>query len=209
MTSPVPRLSAVLELPAAVPTNASRQPDHWAKIQTLGVATLSDATGPHAAPVISPAFLSRLTQRAKVNLEEQCSVPNVRIMSVSGTEPHTGSTLIQQAKHSGLEFFLLVLFSSTEVNRSATFGESRMMTQMPGTTTDNHALVELALVDVAQGMIVQEASAVARESMDRLQVPLGEKQPTLDEALDILRANAGQQALDKALSTLTDGCRSA
>ena len=82
-----------------------------------------------------------------------------------------------------------------------------MMTQIPGTITDNNASVELALIDVGKGRIVYQAHGTATESMDRLNVPIGDDELTLEEALDILRANAGQQALDKALLTLTEGCR--
>ena len=209
-SAPTPRLSTVLELQATEIINVSQQSSTWSNIQSLGIATLSDATGPEAAPPLSSEFLSRLALRVKAKIEEQCSVLNVQTLSVSGREHDVdGAMLLKQAKLSGVNFVLIALFSSTEVRQPATFGEARMMTQIPGTITDNSALVELALVDVGKGMIVHQAHGTATESMDRLNVPIGDDQLTLEEALDILRANAGQQALDEALLKLTKSCRSA
>ncbi len=81
-----------------------------------------------------------------------------------------------------------------------------MMTQMPGTTTHNSALVELALVNVEKGNIEIQANGKGRESLERLTVPIGADQLTKEAALDILRANSGQQALDAALQEFTKGC---
>ncbi len=206
VSSPNPRMSEVLGLPV---DKTSTQPliRRWTERQAIGLVALSDATGPDAAPAISSSLLSRLTHRAEVYLSQHCRIPEIKIIPFNGDEAKRDpSTLIKRTRDHQVGSLIVALFSSMETTQPATFGEARMMTQMPGTTTHNSALVELGMIDITRGIVERQAYGEATESLDRLTVPIGNDQPTYEEALDILRANAGQQALDKALQGFTQGC---
>ena len=208
VTAPSSRMASVLGLPVDKEMVANHPVLRWPNDQTVGLMALSDDSGPNAAPAISSAMLSRLSQRTQVNLGKRCATPEIKNISHSGLGGRQSlSSLIDIAKGHKVESLVIAMFSSTETTEPATFGEARMMTQMPGSTTHNSALVELALIDVDQGVVMIQANGQATESLDRLNAPLGNDQRTNEEALDILRANAGQQALDRALTEFTRGCR--
>ena len=206
--APSSRMPAILGLSVDKKMTSSSILKQWPNHQTFGLITLSDATGPQAAPAISADMLSRLSQRSQLYLGKHCATPVIKVIPNSGIQISQGlSSLLKAGRAHGAESLIFALFSSTEITEPATFGEARMMTQMQGTTTHNSALVELGLIDVEQGVVTVQANGEAAESLDRLDAPIGDSPPTFDEALDILRANAGQQALDKALTHFTRGCR--
>ncbi len=208
--SPVsPRMPAILGLSEETMGVNSNPSGHWANHRTFGVVTLSDSTGPEAAPAMSSPLLLTLTRRIEATLERQCGVTDLKRLSVPRLSEKSGlATLRHVAQKQNVEAVIIVIFSSTESIEPATFGEARMMTQMPGTTTYNTALVELALIDIAEERIAFRVEKTAVERLDRLNVPIGHNQGTREEALDILRAQAGQQALDRGLQDLTRGCSS-
>ena len=207
VSAPSPRMPMILDLPLEPEGRKVRTLDKWPVHDTIALMTLSDASGPNAAPAISQAMLSRLSQRTQHYIGDRCHVSDVQVIPVEGPKEsrHLGA-LLEMAKRVEAESLIVALFSSTESTEAGTFGEERMMTQMPGTTTHNTSLVELGLFNVQQGNIEFQAIGEARETLDRLNVPIGTDQPTQEMALDILRANAGQQALDKALADFTKGC---
>jgi len=45
------------------------------------------------------------------------------------------------------------------------------------------------------------------ESLEQLDAPLGTNRPSAREARDVLRARAGQQALDRALERIGSACQ--
>ncbi|GJL66254.1 MAG: hypothetical protein NPIRA05_12250 [Nitrospirales bacterium] len=206
VSTPSPRMPAVFGLSrdkAAVTVTPLVQ---WSAYQTLGLVIHSDSTGSGAAPAISSPLLSTLSERIQAYLRQHCAISEVKHIPRHEIEWGSFSSLLNAAQKYQVEAVLVALFSSTESMQADTFGEERMMTHMPGTTTSSMALVELALVNVEQGAIVHSVDKTAVEHMDRLTVPIGQDQGTLEEALDILRANSGQQALDDALQDLTHGC---
>jgi len=205
--TPSQRMPAVFELPVDKMALSTAPLVNWSNYQTFGLVMLSDSTGPEAALAISSVLLSTLSQRIQGYLERHCTVSGLIHLPVD--RRHEGSRLLSilnEAKEYQVEALIVALFSSTESTHADTFGEERMMTQMPGTTTLNVALVELGLVDVEQGTLALYIDKTAVKSLDRLTVPIGHDRGTLEEALNILRANAGQQALDDALHDFTRGC---
>ncbi|MGB0909061.1 MAG: hypothetical protein ACPGYT_01765 [Nitrospirales bacterium] len=208
VTTPSLRLPVVLGLPMDKQISHTQPMGQWPSPHSMGLLVYSDATGSDASPAISVSMLSRLSQRTQSYIEKHCGVSALEIITTNTvSEDLNFSSLLKVAKKHDLESLMIVLFSSTELSEAATFGEERMMTQMPGTTTHNSALVELAFVDVEKGSIEIQAHGEGRESLERLTVPIGTDQLTNETALDILRANAGQQALDQALPEFTKGCR--
>lgn len=189
-----------------------QQPDLvWPQLQRIGLLVHSDPTGPGAATAISPDFLETLRRRTEEFLIEQCGVSSViPIVLPSSTQPgQLQQELISRGQEHGISHFLLVIFSSREYSAPVTLGEERMMTQMSGMTFENMALAEVALLDLADYAVAFDLAGAATETLEVLDAPIGEGRPSRAESLDILRAQAGQQALDKSLNILGKRCHSA
>lgn len=186
-----------------------QQPDPvWPQPQRIGLVVYSDASGPGAAPTISPAFLETLSRRTKEFLTQQCGVFSVAPIALpSSTQPALlQQELISRGQEHGLSHLLLVILSSREYSGPVTLGEERMMTQMNGTTFENMALAEVALLDLADYAVTFDLRGSATETLEILDTPIGEGRPSRAESFDILRAQAGQQALDRSLNILGKRC---
>ncbi len=207
VSTPSPRMPALLGVPVHTESMTLRPVEIWPNQHRFAFMIFSDGSGPEAAPAISDSMLSRLAQRTHVYLKKHCELSEIVPIFIEATQKdHRFTTLLENAQQVDAEYLIIALFSSTESTEAASFGEERMMTQIPGETTHNTALLELVLVNVERGSIEIQAIGEARESLDRLNVPIGADQLTYERALDILRANAGQQALDRALPTFTKRC---
>jgi hypothetical protein len=97
---------------------------------------------------------------------------------------------------------------SREKDGPEKIGEATMMTQMGGTVTENSAMAEVGILRVSDFKMVFLASGRGTESLEQLDVPIGKNRPSTTEARDIVRARAGQYALDRALDHLGSACKS-
>ena len=202
---PHPRLSALF----GTQIYQHQQPDPvWPQLQQIGLVVHSDTTGPGAAPAISPAFLETLRRRTEEFLTKRCMISSVvPIAFPSSTQPaQLQQELIARGQEHGISHLLLVILSSREYAGPVTLGEDRMMTQMSGTTFENMALAEVALLDLADYAVTFDLPGSATETLEILDAPIGEGLPSRAESLDILRAQAGQQALDRSLNILEKRC---
>jgi len=64
----------------------------------------------------------------------------------------------------------------------------------------------VALVLLADYGVTVVLPGWATETLELLDVPIGQDQPTREQSLEILRAQAGQQALDQALHLMGKWC---
>jgi len=202
---PQPRLGSLM----GTQIYQNQQPDPvWPQLQRIGLAVHSDPTGPGAAPAISPAFLETLNRRTEEFLTQQCGVSSVVPIALpSSTQPaQVQQELISGGQEHGISHLLLVILSSREYAGPVTLGEDRMMTQMSGTTFENMALAEVVLLDLADYAVMFDLPGSATETLEILDAPIGEGMPSRAESLDILRAQAGQQSLDKSLNILGKRC---
>jgi hypothetical protein len=203
--SPQPRLSALF----GKQIYQHQQPGSvWPQLQRIGLVVHSDPTGPGAAPAISPAFLETLSRRTEEFLTKRCMISSVVPIALpSSTQPAPlQQELIARGQEHGISHLLLVILSSREYAGPVTLGEDRMMTQMSGTTFENMALAEVVLLDLADYVVTFDLPGSATETLEVLDAPIGEGQASRVESLDILRAQAGQQALDKSLNILGKRC---
>jgi hypothetical protein len=115
--------------------------------------------------------------------------------------------LISRGQKHGISHLLLVILSSQEYSGPVTLGEARMMTQISGTTVENMALAEVALLGLADYAVTFDLTGSATETLEILDTPIGEGRPSRAESFEILRAQAGQQALDKSLNILGERCQ--
>ena len=125
----------------------------------------------------------------------------------STQQPQIRQELIANGLEKGFSHLLLVVLSSRELSGPVTLGEERMMTQMSGTVIENTALAEVALLRLADYVMTFVIASSATETLELLDAPIGKGQPTPEQSLEILRAQAGQQALDRSLSVLGQWCK--
>ena len=202
---PQPRLNALF----GTQIYQHQQPDPvWPQPQRIGLVVHSDTSGPGAAPAISPAFLETLSRRTEEFLTQQCRVSFVARVAFPSSTQHAQiqQELISSGQEHGISHLLLVILSSQEYSGPVTLGEDRMMTQMSGTTFENMALAEVALLGLADYAVTFDLQGSATETLEVLDAPIGEGRLSRAESLDILRAQAGQQALDRSLNILGKGC---
>lgn len=180
----------------------------WPQPQRIGLVVHSDTSGPGAAPAISPAFLETLSRRTEEFLTQQCGVSFVAPIAFPSSTQHAQiqQELISSGQEHGISHLLLVILSSREYSGPVTLGEDRMMTQMSGTTFESMALAEVVLLDLADYAVTFDLPGSATETLEILDAPIGKGLPSRDESLDILRAQAGQQALDHSLNILGKRC---
>ena len=202
---PQPRLNALF----GTQIYQHQQPEAvWPQPQRMGLVVHSDPTGPDAAPAISPTFLETLSRRTEEFLRQQCGVSFVLpIAFPSSTQPaQIQQELISRGQEHGISHLLLVILSSQEYSGPVTLGEERMMTQMSGTTFENMAMAEVVLLDLADYAVTFDLRGSATETLEVLDAPIGKGQLSRADSLDILRAQAGQQALDRSLNILGKQC---
>ena len=172
-------------------------------INQVGVLVMTDSSFPNSALPLSPDMLAILENRLVKKMDEFFGLQVIPIRPEQPLQP-TGNVgpFTHLAKAHKLDFMLLVVLSSTEEESHIEIGEETMMTRMSGVSIDNEALAELAVLNADSGKIALYATGHGASSMEQLAVPIGEDYPGRENARDILRANAAQNALDQALLAL-------
>ncbi len=205
---PKPRLHTLLGVD--FPQTPKTDPPVWPHPERIGLVVHSDATMAGSAPAISAEYLETLSRRTEQKITESCGVGSIESLDFtssarSGHQPR--GDLKVTAQKLGVTHVILVVFSSTEQGGPTVLGEERMMTQMSGTSIENTALAEVGLFRFADERLLIDIPAVAQETLELLDAPIGQGQPSRDESIDILRAQAAQQALDKSLNLFGQWCQ--
>jgi hypothetical protein len=176
-------------------------------VSKIGLVVHSDATAPHAAPAILSEYLETLTRRTEAFLRERCSFHEISTVPPLSKPVTMSQDLKVQGQRLQVPYEIVVVFSSREKAGPEKIGEATMMTQMGGTVIENTAMAEVGILRVSDFKIVFLASGRGTESLEQLDAPIGTNQPSISDARDILRARAGQQALDRALEHLGSACQ--
>ncbi len=202
-----PQLRLHTLLGVQIDTELSRD-SAWPNVERIGLMVHSDETGPGAAPAVSSEFLETLSRRTEQFLIQRCQVGSVTPLPVprSGQQGYIQQELIGDAQEYGISHAVLVVFSSREHASPVTLGEERMMTQLSGISIENQALAEVAVLRLEGFRVEMTLIGEARETLELLDAPIGEGGPSRVESLDILRAQAAQQALDRTLHNLGERC---
>lgn len=175
----------------------------------VAITIVSDESARGAAPRISAGMVSLMENRIVKDCEADLGVTVADRLSMSGLNPQQEALgLLARIREQGIPYWLLIIFSSAEVESPTSLGEETMMTQMPGTAIENFALVEVALVDTETRQIVAQAVGRGSESMELLTVPIGDQTYSQEETREILRANAGMKAWKQAFRRLKEAWKS-
>lgn len=194
------RMNAYLspELRAAVDT-----PDRPARLLPeglkAGLLLVNDTTDANSAPPLSAARRALMEDLVREQLEGILPIEALAVVppaTIPGALDR--SQLHALGRRHKVELLVFAVLSSRDDEAPTHLGQGYMMTQMPGVTVVNRAVMEIALLDANAGRLLLQARGHGSETLEELDVPLGSGQPDRQEARDILRVNAGKQALDRA-----------
>ncbi|GJL58985.1 MAG: hypothetical protein NPIRA03_18420 [Nitrospirales bacterium] len=204
-----PRLMDLVGQEAFESQELSHKNGEWPRISTIGLIVHADASGRKAAPVIIAEYLETLTRRTEEFLRQRCSLQNIMTVPRLSQPVNFSQELKVQGQHLRLPYEMVVVFSSRENTGPVKIGEATMMNQMGGMVIENSAIAEVGILRLPDFQMVYWTQGRASESLEQLDVPIGKNRPSAMEARDILRARAGQQALDRALEHVGADCEPA
>ncbi len=181
----------------------------------VGLLVVNDTTGPGSAAALSQEVLSFLVERIKHQLGRNLPMKVTKVFSPGGLGPDRGrQALLRLTAQEAIEYLVVAVLSSAEseapVQLSLGGPES---VSVPGIQIKNFGLVEVALVEGKTGSVLIRAQGRAWASLDRLaasgrshQYPVIRRSsrmapifPKADQAPDLLRALAGEEALEQAM----------
>lgn len=204
---PTPRMIDLVGEDAFAHTERPSENDEWRQQSTIGLVVHSDATGHNAAPAIMPEYLETLTRRTEEFLSQRCAFHEIVTGSPLSTAVNFSHALKVHGQRLQVPYVIVVVFSSRENTGPQTIGEATMMTQMGGTLIENSAMAEVGIVRLSDFTVVFWTSGIGAETLEQLDVPIGSNRPSPAVARDIVRARAGQHALDVALDQLGLACQ--
>ncbi len=204
---PTPRLWVIVGKDAFPSREPLSENNEWKGAPKIGLMVHSDATAPNAAPAIHAKYLQTLTRRTEEFLRQRCSFEEILTVPPVFL-PGTFSQEVEvQGQRLQVPYVMVVVFSSREQSGPEKIGEATMMTQMSGTVVENTGMAEVGIFRVSDFNMVFWASGVGTENLELLDVPLGNNRPSPTEARAIVRARAGQQALDRVLDHVGLACQ--
>lgn len=161
---------------------------------------INDTTGPDSAPPLSAARWALMENLVREQLEAGLPLRVVAVVPSSATSGALDRARLRAlGRRHEVGALVVVVLTSREDEAPTHLGQGYMMTQMPGVTVVNRALMELAWLDARAGRLMLEVQGRGSEILEELDVPLGSGQPDKREARDLLRINAAKHALDRAL----------
>ena len=181
--------------------------DEWWQVSHIGLVVHSDVTAQNAAPAITAEYLETLSHRTEEFLKQRCSFHEILTFSPLSQPVNFSQELKVQSQWFQAPYIIVVVFSSREQAGPAKFGEATMMTQMGGTIIENSAMAEAGVLRVSDFKMVFWTLGRWHESLEQLSVPIGKNRLSAIEARDLLRARAGQEALDRALEHVGAACQ--
>jgi len=205
---PTPRLIDLVEKEGLSHKELSLATDELWQVSKVGLVVHSDDTAQNAAPALISQYLETLTRRTEEFLRQRCSFREIVIQPLLSKPVTLSQELKVQGQRLQIPYEIVVVFSSREKAGPEKIGEATMMTQMGGTVIENSAIVEIGILRVADFKMVFMAQGLGTESLEQLDVPIGSNRPSPTNAREILRARAGQYALDRALNHLGSACQS-
>lgn len=172
VTAPSPHLDAYL---GTFSQPDAETVDEFPAGLRVGLAVVNDVTGSESAPALTEDALVFVTDQARRHVGSILPLSVVAIASPSvrhaGDRPATWDDLAhaQQVDH-----LLLAVISSVEITSAMTVpldGTQEgggAMGRLPGSSTVQHALAELALVDAQNGTILARAEGRTMSTLEQL-----------------------------------------
>ncbi len=204
---PTPRLVDLVGKDAFEYKGPPPEKGEWMGAPNIGLVVHADDTAQNAAPAITAKYLETLTRRTEKFLRQRCSFQDIVTVPPLSQAVYFSQELKVQGQSFHVPSVIVVVLSSREKTGPVKIGEATMMTQMSGTVIENSALAEVGLLRLSDFKMLFWATGRWTESLEQLDAPIGKNRPSAIEARDMLRARAGQQALDRALEHVGMTCQ--
>ncbi|MCA9498670.1 MAG: hypothetical protein KC588_05690 [Nitrospira sp.] len=204
---PTPRLIHLVGNDAFEYMGPPLEKGEWMDAPNLGLVVHADDTAQNAAPAIISKYLETLTRRTETFLRQRCAFQDIVTIPPLSQAVNFSQELRVQGQSLHVPYVIVVVLSSREKIGPVKIGEATMMTQMSGTGIENSALAEVGILRLSDFQLVYWTQGRGVESLEQLDVPIGKNRPSAIEARDLLRAGAGQQALDRALEHVGTACQ--
>jgi hypothetical protein len=218
---PLPRMDSYLGVssqggPFVLPGQAEKAAGPF----DVGLLLINDTSAPASAPALSDRARAFLTDQVRERVHATTPIRIAKVLSVTDTTAaQDHQSLAQLAREQGLSYLLVALFSSqeSEVPLMLPFGgdpeQGGGRPRALGFEAVNYALAELALLDSTNGQVIARSEGRAWSRLNRLNVPVKSNAypvihrsqrvapiyPPEDQAKDILRSIAGDEALEQAV----------
>lgn len=190
-----------------------------------GILLINDTTGQDSAPALSPETKAFLANQVKQRVGEKLPIRVTKDLSTDAPLNGQAPTQLQQlSRDNQLPYLLLAVFSSEEseipvfVPLTGDPEQGGTRPKVLGFEAINYALAELALLDAESGQVVLRSDGRAWARLNRLKVPVESNAypvihrslrvapiyPKEENAKDVLRSIAGDEALEQAVMHLQE-----
>jgi len=221
-SSPIPhRLQTHFE---SVPPNTDviqrRLSIHSENRLAVGMAIVLHADPPHEPLGITESTWPQFAARVNQKVEALIPVSMQEVVRLNEIPSGDRATLLKGFRgvreNSEIEVVLLVLPTSQEVKGPAQFDLLPEVSMLNGNQIENHATVELGLLNLESGKLLLQAQGKSYATLEQLDVPLASNRyprvrgsdrtnpiyPEEERALETLRMVAMDEALDQAVMKL-------
>ncbi len=186
-----------------------------------GLLMVNDTTDPGSAPALSDQGRAFLVRRVKETVERATSIKISQSDSSASPFPEDlPKRIVSVAQAQGVDYLLVIFMSGaeSEVPTRLSLGGPEA-TAVPGIEIQHHALTELALLDVKQGVLLVRATGRAWAVLEELapstqshQYPVIRRSngmarflPGVAAARDLVRVVAAEESVDQAILLLASG----
>lgn len=135
----------------------------------VGLLIINDTTAEDSAPPLSSQGLAVFTEQSRVQISQAVPIRITHVLPSTAIKAN-GRTeqFIRASQEVGVEYLLLVVISSTEMESPATFEVGAGGESFAGTSTQNYSLVEIGLLHGRTGALLVQAHARERATLERL-----------------------------------------
>lgn len=185
----------------------------------IGMALIFSADSSHVPLGINDDTWPQFAARVKREVQGHFPVSMHEVVRVDGIPSGERVSLLEgMGGNSPVEVVLIVLPSAKEVKGPAKFDLLPEVSMLTGYQTENHATVELGLLDLQSGKLLLQSQGNSYATLDQLDVPLSSNRyprvrgsamtsmiyPEEGKALETLRMVALEEALDQAVMKLAE-----
>lgn len=189
----------------------------------VGLLLVNETSAEGSAPALSEEAKGYLTNQVSQRVAKTTPIRVVKVLTAAdNAQPQDQQALARLAKEQGVSHLLLALFSSAEseiplmLPFTADPEQGGGRPKALGFEANNYALAELALLDTANGQVIARSDGRAWTRLNRLNVPVKSNgypvihrslrvapiYPQEENAKDVMRSVAGDEALEQAIYKL-------
>ncbi|HNP61149.1 MAG TPA: hypothetical protein PKM72_09930 [Nitrospirales bacterium] len=185
----------------------------------VGMAIVMHPDSSHGPLAVTEDSWPQFAARVKREVQGHFPVSMYEVVRVDGIPSGEKVSLLEgMGGNSPIDMVLIVLPTAIEIKSPAKFDLLPEVSMLTGYQTENHATVELGLLDLQSGKLLLQSQGNSYATLDQLDVPLSSNRyprvrgsamtstiyPEEGRAFETLRMVALEEALNQAVMKLTD-----